>query len=516
MKFRSVMTFDGVNDSVTVADNEHLRISTYTVELWLKPHGKPAGWTGIAGKPGRNMNIWLHPAGYIHHRFHNAGSTNAGIGDTPHGSVRWNQWSHVAITNDGTTAVTYIDGELKAKGPTGGSMIVDDTAFILGSSLDGNANCRFRGDMAEVRVWNAVRSQEDIQASMKKPLSGHEEGLVLYLPLTDDEAKDVSEHGLNGTIVGDPQVSFATDLPLEGSARVSARKTPVLTFDGKDDFVQLSKSLSTVESAITVEFWAKGTSNVGNQTSVIEAHNAENARTLNIHLPWSSRVYWDAGGQGGYDRVDDAIRADEYKGSWNHWAFVKNASTGVMLVYRNGESRIQGIGKSKALTGIDKLVIGSYVDHSHPWAGSIAELRIWNTARTRDQLLKHMHHRIHGDEQGLAGYWPLDENEGDTIHDQSAQENHGAITGANWSEAKVPLLDAAPRLVEHEGEVVVVDIGRKYKRRAISRLRKGEGKLSRELQRLMDVLVEEGSLGSNLQPIVIVLKEKNRGPGGMW
>ena len=57
----------------------------------------------------------------------------------------------------------------------------------------------------------------------------------------------------------------------------------VLTFNGVDDRVELSKGFPSIEKAITIEFWAKGENSLTQQTSVLEAYNAQNVRVLNIH-----------------------------------------------------------------------------------------------------------------------------------------------------------------------------------------------------------------------------------------
>ena len=65
--------------------------------------------------------------------------------------------------------------------------------------------------------------------------------------------------------------------------------------------------------------------------------NASNQREINIHLPWSNgRIYWDAGGQGGYDRIDQAASANQYEGEWHHWAFTKDVATETMAIYFDG------------------------------------------------------------------------------------------------------------------------------------------------------------------------------------
>ena len=43
----------------------------------------------------------------------------------------------------------------------------------------------FRGQMAEVRVWNTQRTEEQIRANMLTPMSGKESGLQALWNFTD-------------------------------------------------------------------------------------------------------------------------------------------------------------------------------------------------------------------------------------------------------------------------------------------------------------------------------------------
>lgn len=182
----TVMKFNGVNDYIAVGDNPNLRITSYTLELWIKPNGTPnEEWKGIIGKPGRSFNVWLNRNGFIHHRFHTSASTNAGTPDTPAGSIKWSEWNHVVITNDGTTARTYLNGKLSTEVAIGGSLIVDQTPLYIGCGLDNGWGNYFKGQMAEVRIWKVARTQAEIQGDMYQRLSGKEANLVAYYPLNE-------------------------------------------------------------------------------------------------------------------------------------------------------------------------------------------------------------------------------------------------------------------------------------------------------------------------------------------
>jgi hypothetical protein len=224
----TVMKFDGINDSITVADNGSLRVKAYTVELWIKPDGLPnEEWKGIIGKPGRSFHIWLNQAGYLHHRYHTSVSINEGAPNTPNGSIIWGQWQHIAITNDGTTSKTYINGKLSASGAVNGGLVVDNTTLYLGCNLDNGAGNYFKGQMADVRIWKTARTELEIQTGMYQRLSGKEPNLTAYYPLNEIKPEGGTQktpdlaNGNHGR-VNEAITTFESTLPIGADALVSA------------------------------------------------------------------------------------------------------------------------------------------------------------------------------------------------------------------------------------------------------------------------------------------------------
>ena len=79
-------------------------------------------------------------------------------------------------------------------------------------------------------------------------------------------------------------------------------------------------------------------------------------------------MYWDAGNDGsGTDRIEKLAPAANIGGQWNTWAFVKNAATGSMKIYLNGQLWHTGTGKTKPLTGITQVRIGAGVNGDYPY-----------------------------------------------------------------------------------------------------------------------------------------------------
>lgn len=173
----SAVSFDGINDFVSVAEHEAITATgdKYSLKFWFKSDGPAQSWTGLIGRPGRNSCVWTHPDKFIHHRFHTSkGGFNDGV-DTPHNEVAWNMWNQVVITNNGDVAKTYINGILKAELLLlDREMIIDSSPLIIGKSpQDLSDGGYFKGLMDEITLWNVQLTGEQIAGMFEneKPAS---------------------------------------------------------------------------------------------------------------------------------------------------------------------------------------------------------------------------------------------------------------------------------------------------------------------------------------------------------
>jgi hypothetical protein len=111
------------------------------------------------------------------------------------------QWVHVAMTWDGTTLRTYVNGVARIMTTGTGGLTVLATGrspLSLGCSPFNN-NC-FNGLFDELRVWNVARSATEIMASHDKALVGTEAGLVGYWKF--DEAPGAAMAADSATTAG--------------------------------------------------------------------------------------------------------------------------------------------------------------------------------------------------------------------------------------------------------------------------------------------------------------------------
>ncbi|MFZ1333047.1 MAG: peptide-N-glycosidase F-related protein [Flavobacteriales bacterium] len=149
----------------------------------------------------------------------------------------------------------------------------------------------------------------------------------------------------------------------------------------KNDHIQADAApMAGLGDAITITFRVFGAPEIPVNTTIFEALDANGQRIINIHMPWSdSRIYWDAGNDGsGTDRIDKLAPPANIAGQWNDWAFMKNATTGIMRIYLNGALWHAGTGKTKPMQGIAKWRIGSGVNGAYPYPGLVDEFNVFN------------------------------------------------------------------------------------------------------------------------------------------
>jgi hypothetical protein len=78
-------------------------------------------------------------------------------------------------------------------------------------------------------------------------------------------------------------------------------------------------------------------------------------------------------------------------------------------VFVNGERK--GSVTQKLDTSPDgSLRLGGRGSEKNTLHGLVDDVRVWNTARSQQDIKAHRTTRLSGDEAGLVGYWPLNED----------------------------------------------------------------------------------------------------------
>jgi len=128
-----------------------------------------------------------------------------------------NAWHHFAATRDTAGYVRmYLDGQL-VHGPAYYNKDLPATSAntLTSIGLLLRAKNGFRGDLAELRLWNIERTQLEIQTDMNRRLSGSEIGLVHCWPLDEGSGTTAFDRAgsADGLITG-ATWSTRLDLPI--------------------------------------------------------------------------------------------------------------------------------------------------------------------------------------------------------------------------------------------------------------------------------------------------------------
>ena len=240
---------------------------------------------------------------------------------------------------------------------------------------------------------------------------------------------------------------------------------PVLSFDGKDDFIYLGKAnpvktpqgefvrALNFSQSTTLECWIKLDSYKNNFIFSQIIQGDKPAIYYGVFIDEQKKIpmfiYSTTDKQNQvlskeWDVESAKIELDR----WYHLAVIVNDKQ--VEVFVDGES--QGSMKLEANIADNpaaELLIGkSYSDNSY-FSGQITEFRIWNTARTPDDIEENMSRRlenVNNNELSLAGYWMLDRGSQATVCDSTSKDQYGIIKGATWvTSDDLPIKPATPK-----------------------------------------------------------------------
>jgi hypothetical protein len=223
------------------------------------------------------------------------------------------------------------------------------------------------------------------------------------------------------------EIDLGTDLPIGNASRTVEFWMYVQTSDWVGDKNELYYyGASGTAAAFGLDF---GTNGVAGQ--------ADNHATLN---PFTG---------GGFD--SDSTNDLGTGSSWDHWTHVAMTWNGTQLVtYVNGQPKITstGSGATMLATGQSVFVLGCNPMTSQCFNGMFDELRIWNVARSAQEVAAGFDEPMTGSEPGLVGYYKFDEMTGTTTADSVTTAGHtphpGTLKAATTADRPTFLSTQAP------------------------------------------------------------------------
>ena len=212
-------------------------------------------------------------------------------------SVLDNQWHHLAINSlrNGAT-ILYIDGVAVKQMASKGMSVIASDRLVLGADRyhptnDANGweyRNYFRGEIDEIRLWNASLTADYIRDNMHNRVEADAEGLAAYYPFEKTTVNaynqaevvfDIADHSINN--VGELELSTST-------AQLSTENTPALKEAPELQNVAFSFVASERKVVINLNEEADIIEGTTIQFTVRDVYDANN--NLSVPVIWTAYV----------------------------------------------------------------------------------------------------------------------------------------------------------------------------------------------------------------------------------
>lgn len=348
-------------------------------------------------------------------------------------SITTGKWTHLAITRDPANKKVSViqDGAVVANFEN--LELPEQVTLVADHSIgtDTRNQMHVRAEIAEVRLWNDIRTADELKDNAYAELNGTEEGLKHAWKLDSSVLNGITNlvrdkaGKLNGTPNGFPRTyvgefkgtgaNFATgelELRLEEGVKTSPR-----TFESWVKIPAVTPSNKRVGAI------------VGNYES--QYYSDISRISFEISTNGQPRLYWRDNKSYELNYYADTVNLNA--GDWVHLAIVLNDADQTVITYVNGEKvdeEKQANPLPKALPNFRELKIGStyegYTAEDVPavnFNGEIADVRLWSTARTAEEIKANYNKYVQGSETGLIGNWKMDAAANGIYADSSTNSN---------------------------------------------------------------------------------------------
>ena len=228
--------------------------------------------------------------------------------------------------------------------------------------------------------------------------------------------------------------------PIEKRETGDVIESTALSLNGNGSYVEIidSETLNNITDQVTVSTWFKCTEYPKGFSPIISKTGTWftefKSRTFFVNLKNDGTIEFAASPNG---ESQVSLFPSNYvipTDTWIHIAGVVDTNNDTIKLIVDGKEIAKAgfKGISEIFTSEIPLRIGwSY--EGHPMYthinGFIDEVRVWNIARSIEDIRADMNKQLNGDEPGLVGYWKFDTQQDRKIFDSSPNKNHGTLIG---------------------------------------------------------------------------------------
>ncbi len=194
--------------------------------------------------------------------------------------------------------------------------------------------------------------------------------------------------------------------------------------DATTDKIVFPSTFPILGNSFTLEAWFY-VKDVGGDKTIIGTESSRDESDVNkppmIILYKSSGIIYGFGT--GSEVIMSKIQSVRSNLTWQHVAYTFNGTDSKL--YIDGSM----VDSSRVAQG--KIPIQEPISLiGHRMRGKIDDVRIWNLARTKEQIQSSMNEILNGNEDGLVAYYPMNTNEEWKLKDLTSNNNHASIVNA--------------------------------------------------------------------------------------
>ncbi|MEH2348451.1 MAG: patatin-like phospholipase family protein [Nostoc sp.] len=222
----------------------------------------------------------------------------------------------------------------------------------------------------------------------------------------------------------------------------------VITFDGKDDYIDFGKNdfggvFAQGSTAFTISGWVNP-HKLTDRATTYGTHNVFFARSSDRYSDNFEFGISELGNLDVYidEKIDNVLKTfgngELTIGQWHFFAIVFNK--GQLTIYLD-DSEYFGYCTGDALNkATSSVTLGATLHNQIYFTGQLANISVWNYPCPPVEIQSHRYQPLVGNEAGLVAYWKLNEGQGTTVKDQTANAHNGTLRGnPSWDLAEISL-----------------------------------------------------------------------------